>query len=63
MLNRGKGTFNNREQIEGILSIIVIITLLIDTIAVFVAGYIAIGIISFIGLLAVGLLVFMGLKS
>jgi len=63
MLNREKGIFKNREQIEGILSIVLIIALLIDTIAVFIAGYVFIGIISVIGLLAVGLLVFFNLMS
>ena len=63
MLNKEKSIIKNREQIEGILSIVLIIALLIDTIAVFVAGYVVIGIISVIGLLAVGLLVFLNLMS
>lgn len=54
---------NRKEQMEYIISAIVIIILFIDTIAVFVAGYIAIGVISVIGLLAVGLLAVINSRS
>ena len=60
MLNR---MFIRKERMEYILSGVVIIILLIDTIAVFVAGYVAIGVISVIGLLAVGLLGVIGSRS
>ena len=60
MLNR---MFIRKEQMEYILSGVVIIILLIDTIAVFAAGYVAIGVISVIGLLAVGLLGVIGSRS
>ena len=56
MINRVKGMINRKEQTEYIISAAVIIILLIDTIAVFVAGYITIGVISVIGLLTIGLL-------
>ena len=54
---------NRKEMMETIISGVVIIILLIDTIAVFFAGYIVIGIISLIGLLGIGLLAFLNLRS
>ena len=62
VLEEGKDMLKRKEQLETIISGAVILILLIDTIAIFVAGYAVIGVISLIGLLGIGLLAYLNLR-